>query len=365
VAVVFPELEPLRRNASSPLFGGSDRLALLCASAHILVIDDEALNLRLITNILNHAGYKNVSTLDDARQIESRFEQGSPPDLVMLDLHMPWRNGFALLEYLQPWINDEHLPVLVVTGDASVEARRRALALGARDFVMKPFDVIELTLRVRNQLETRVLYYDVRKQNRALMEVAHGQTQELDDARMEMLERLAVAAEYRDEETSRHTIRVGEMSGRLARELGLGEEEIRLITRAAALHDVGKIGIPDALLTKPSALTDKEMAVMRTHTTIGARILGGSQAPLLQMAEVIALSHHERWDGAGYPQQLAGDAIPLAGRIVGVADTVDAMTNDRPYRQAATMLEAIAEVRLCSGGQFDPAVVQAFVRIME
>lgn len=359
------KLTDLPRISGQPdaLFGGSDRLALLRTAAHILVIDDEEMNLRLITSMLRASGYRCVTTLADPRQLEGRLD-GAAPDLIVLDLHMPLRSGFDVLEALQPWIVAEHLPVIVVTGDPSIESRRHALSLGARDFLEKPFDLIELTLRVRNQLETRLLYQDVRKQNRALREAVHGRTQELEETRIEMLVRLAVAAEYRDDSTSRHTMRVGEMAARLTDAIELGDGNVALMKRAAALHDVGKVGIPDALLLKPTGLMPEETSLMRTHTTIGAHILGGSEAPLLQMAEVIALSHHERWDGLGYPQNLVGDAIPIAGRIVAVADSYDALTNDRPYRRALSSRDAIAEIEACRGTQFDPAVVDAFLRVM-
>lgn len=351
-----------RRQLLEPNFGTTERLNLLRAAAHILIIDDEEVNLRLITRMLHHAGYSCVTTLTDARGLESRMEV-SHPDLVILDLHMPHRDGFDVIEALQPWIVATHLPILVVTGDISSQSRNRALALGARDFLTKPFDLTEMTLRVRNQLETRLLYQDVRKQNRALLEAIHGRTQELEETRIEMLERLAMAAEYRDDNTSRHTGRVGNMSARLAAALGLSTDHVRLMERASALHDVGKIGIPDALLLKPLTLTDDEMAVMRTHTTIGATILGGSHAPLLQLAEVIAISHHERWDGQGYPRQIAGADIPIAGRIVAVADAFDALTNDRPYRRALSVHDGIQEIVAHRGTQFDAMVVDALERI--
>jgi len=282
-----------RTRRADQLFGGLDRLTLLLSAAHVLVVDDEEGNVRLLGSMLKRAGFTNVSTLTDARHVEARF-QTAAPDLVVLDLHMPHRDGFAVLEALEPWIATDHLPVLVITGDVSLDARRRALALGARDFVTKPFDMTEVALRVRNLLETRLLYRDIRKQNRTLLEAVHGRTQELQETRLEMLERLAVAAEYRDDSTGRHTERVGDMAARLAGALGLDQQDQVLLRRAAALHDVGKIGIPDALLLKPDSLSSEEMQVMRTHTTIGAHILGGSHAPLLQLAEVIAGTHHER-----------------------------------------------------------------------
>jgi putative two-component system response regulator len=354
-------LESLSDNSTRTIFRSSTRFDLLRTGAQILVIDDEEMNLRLIRGMLRHAGYHYVTTLTDARVLERQIEL-QPPDLVLVDLHMPHRDGFAVIEALQPWIFDEHLPVLVVSGDGSTEARHRALSLGARDYLTKPFDLTEMTLRVRNQLETRLLYQHVRKQNRTLLEAIHGRTQELEHTRIEMLERLAIAAEYRDDDTSRHTERVGSMSARLATVLGLPPAEVQLIRRASALHDVGKIGIPDALLRKTTGLTGEEMAVMQTHTVIGGSILQGSDAPLLQLAEVIALSHHERWDGGGYPHGRAGNDIPLAGRIVAVADAFDALTNDRPYRRAKSVDEGMREIMRNRGTQFDTTIVDALER---
>lgn len=345
------------------LTGRSDRMNLLLAAAHILILDDEEHNVMLLTSMLHRAGFTCVTGLTDPRQFEGRFE-ASQPDLVILDLHMPYRDGFAILESLAPWIVSQNLPVLFITGDISLDVRVRALSLGARDFVMKPFDLTEVVLRVRNLLETRLLYQDVRKQNRTLLEAVHGRTQQLEETRFEMLARLAIAAEYRDDSTSRHTERVADLAARLGEAIGLPAEEVALLRRAAPLHDVGKIGIPDALLLKPTRLTPEEMHVMRTHTTIGAHILGGSHAPVLQMAESIALSHHERWDGGGYPNRVGGDDIPLPGRLVAVADTFDALTNDRPYRGAFSVGEALDEIKRCRNLQFEARIVEALEHLI-
>ncbi len=348
---------------AATLFGGPQRLSQLFSVARILIVDDEAANVRLLSEMLKRSGFAATVGLSDSRQLERQFET-TQPDLVLLDLHMPHRDGFAVLEALSPWIVAEHLPVCVVTGDMSLEVRRKALALGARDFITKPFDLTEVVLRVRNLLETRLLYQDLRKQNRTLLETVHGRTTELEETRLEMLERLTIAAEYHDDNTSQHTARVGNMSARLAECLMGSTDRIALVRRAAALHDVGKIGIPDALLHKPSGLTQEEMLVVRTHTTIGARILGGSQAPLLTLAESIAFTHHERWDGGGYPQRLRGDAIPIEGRIVAVADTFDALTNNRPYRKARSVRDALIEIEAHSGTQFDATVVDALISVV-
>ncbi len=348
---------------STELFGEPCRLDLLSRAAHIVILDDEILNVTILTTMLERAGFASVTGLTDARDLRALIES-SPPDLVITDLHMPGCDGYGVLEILSDLINTERLPVLVVTGDGSTDARQQALVRGAKDFVTKPYDVVEMLLRVRNLLESRVLYQDLKKQNRTLLESASGNTLEIESTRVEMIERLALAAEYRDDETNEHNRRVGALSAKLAMAIGLTADESGLLQRAAALHDIGKIGIPDALLFKPSGLTVSEVRVMRTHAAIGARILGGSRIPLLQLAETIALTHHERWDGLGYPNGLKGDDIPVPGRIVSVADAFDAMTNNRPYRAALAVDEAIARLYLEYDRQFEGRLIDALERIV-
>lgn len=354
---------PPADRGQTELFGEPDRLALLSQAAHVVIIDDEPANIRLVTRMLQEAGFHSITGVTNPRELPVLLET-SPPDLVILDLHMPEMDGFAVLDMLAPLINTERLPVLVVTGDGSRDARQQALVHGAKDFVTKPFDLVEVLLRVRNLLESRMLFQDLRKQNRTLLETAKGQTRELESTRIEMIERLALAAEYRDEETAEHNQRVGLLSARVAEQIGWTREDAGLLRRAAAMHDVGKIGIPDALLRKPGALTEGELRVMRTHTTIGAHILGGSQVPLLQLAEIVALSHHERWDGSGYPRGLSGTAIPLAGRIVAVADAFDAITSDRPYRPARPAETAMDHLRTLSDQHYERRLVLALEHVL-
>lgn len=349
---------PPDSHCDTELFGEPDRLRLLIQAAHIIVVDDEPLNVRLLTTTLERAGFQSVTGLTDARELQS-LVAASPPDLVITDLHMPDCDGFCVLDILAPLINRERLPVLIITGDGSRDARQKALTLGAKDLVTKPFDLVELQLRVRNLLESRMLFQDLRKQNRTLLASAIGRTQELESSRIEMIERLALAAEYRDDETSQHNTRVGDLSAKLAERIGLTPEEAGLLRRAAALHDIGKIGIPDTLLRKPGTLTESELRVMRTHTSIGARILGGSHSRLLQLAESIAMSHHEWFDGTGYPRGLKGADIPISGRIVAVADAFDAITNDRPYRKARSVEVALAVLREEYNRHYEGRLIEA------
>lgn len=331
--------------------------------ARILIVDDEAANVELLRRVLDRAGFRKVDSTTDPGEAVSLYVQ-TRPDLILLDLHMPHMDGLAVMDRLNQIIEASYLPILMLTGDLSPEARREALSRGAKDFVNKPFNPDEVLLRIRTLLETRFLYLQIQSQNQMLEAKVRERTRELESAQIEIIERLARAAEFRDDNTGQHTERVGHMAALLARELGLTDAQVSLIRRAAPLHDVGKIGIPDAILLKLGNLTPAEFELVKTHTTIGARILSASRFALLRLAEEIAFSHHERWDGAGYAG-LAGDQIPLAGRIVTVADVFDALTQKRPYKPAWPVEEAVAEVDRQRGRQFDPAIVDAFLRIVE
>lgn len=315
--------------------------------------------------VLRRAGYTNIATTNDPRAALQLFTDFQP-DLVLLDLHMPELPGFEVIRQLQGIIPDPgYLPILVLTADITPEARRQALSMGGKDFLAKPFDTTEALQRIRNLLETRFLYLELEDHNRRLEDMVHERTRQLDQLKVEILERLALAAEYRDDTTGEHTERVGQSAAYIAQALGLPEDDVAVIRRAAPLHDIGKIGIPDVILLKPGKLAPNEFEQMKTHTTIGARILSGGHFPLLQMAETVALTHHERWDGTGYTPGLEGDAIPLAGRIVAVADAFDAMTHARSYKVAWPARDAITEVDRQSGCQFDPAVVDAFHHVLQ
>jgi putative two-component system response regulator len=330
--------------------------------ARVFVLDDEPANIEFLDHVLSTEGYTILASTDAGRSAERLDEIA--PDLVILDLMMPGYDGFRFLERVREWLRpDDYLPVLVATGDVSSETRRRALAAGAADFLLKPVSPAEVRLRVRNLLHTRFLHSQLRGQNARLEERVAERTSALDGARQEMLNRLARAAEFRDDQTGQHTQRVGRLAARMAQVLRIRPDHVDLIRKAAPLHDVGKIGIPDSILLKAGRLTVEERTVMETHTDIGARILSGSDDPLLRLAEQIALTHHERWDGAGYPRGLQGKAIPLSGRIVMVADVFDSLTHVRPYKRAWTVREALAEIRAGAGGQFDPAVVEALLRV--
>jgi putative two-component system response regulator len=276
---------------------------------------------------------------------------------------MPHVDGLEVMQQLSDIAEATYLPILILSADVTPEARRDALSRGAKDFLNKPFQPDEILLRIKTLLETRLLYLQIQSQNHVLEAKVRERTRALEEAQMEIVERLAVAAEFRDDNTGQHTQRVGQMSALLAKQLGMADAQVSLVRRAAPLHDVGKIGVPDKILLKLGTLTEEEFAIVKTHTVIGARILSGGKFPLLRLAEEIAFSHHERWDGSGYAG-LSGTDIPLAGRIVAVADVFDALTQQRPYKPAWSIGEAIAEIERQRGQQFDPGVVDAFLRIV-
>jgi putative two-component system response regulator len=332
--------------------------------SRILIVDDEPANVALLERILTNHGYTNLKAVSDSRRTLDQYKAFAP-DIILLDLHMPHLDGFTVMRQLQPFLaTGPFLPILVLTADVTSETRERALVNGAKDFLVKPFDAVEVILRIENLLETRRLHRALYHENRVLDERVRARTLDLEDSRLETLERLAIAAEYRDDDTRGHIRRVGENAMHLARALNLPDDQVEMLRRAAPLHDLGKIGVPDAILLKPGKLTPQEFEVMKTHTTIGANILSGARSPLLQLAEVIARSHHERWDGTGYAR-MEGDKIPFAGRIIAVVDTFDALTNERPYKPAWSVDDAAAEIARQSGRHFDPHIAEAFLDVLE
>ena len=331
--------------------------------ARFLIVDDEPANVSVLTQMLEEWDATQVVGTTDARavfELMSSFQ----PDIILLDLMMPRLNGFEVMEQLKPLVApNDFLPILILTADNSENTKRQALKCGATDFLTKPFDAVELSLRLGNLLNRRFLHRRLCEQNRDLDCKVRQRTEQLEQAEIDSVECLAVAAEYRDDDTGQHTQRVACTATLIARELGLNQKHISLIERAAPLHDVGKIGIPDNILLKPGKLTPEEFDIMKTHAAIGSSIMARHHTPLLQLASAIALTHHERWDGTGYPHRLAGEQIPIEGRILAVADVFDALTHERPYKQAWPVDEAIAEIERQSGRQFDPRVVDVFLSL--
>lgn len=326
--------------------------------ARILIVDDEPSSLALLRQVLAPTGYHNLLTLSDSRRAIAVIEEWDP-DLVLLDLHLPNSEGIALLDNIRHELKLPELPIVVITADSSTRARMAALEAGATDFLLKPIDTFEVTLRVRNLLRLRKLHRELIEQTTLLELRVAERTAELAASQREILQRLALASEYRDDMTGRHTERVGALSVRIATQLGLPADQIEIIRFATPLHDIGKIAIPDHILLKPGPLTALEYEEVKLHVTVGASILSGGTSPILQMAEQVALTHHERWDGSGY-LGLAKFQIPHAARIVAVPDVFDALISVRPYKEAWPVDQAVTEIVRLSGAHFDPDVIEAF-----
>lgn len=333
------------------------------AEARIMVVDDDAPNVELLERILEPEGYRHVEAVTDPRVALSSCNE-HPPDLLLLDLRMPHVDGLEVIHNLRNGLAPQDFPaIIVLTSDNSRKAKQEALASGAFDFISKPLSPYEVRLRVANAVDHRLLQRALVRQNEALERMIEVRTDELEDARIQILERLAIAAEFHDPDTAAHTRRVGELSGRIAGRMELPRRRVELLRRAAPLHDVGKIGVSSDLLRKSGPLTEEEFQHVKLHTTIGARILSGSRIELLDMAADVALFHHERWDGGGYPAGAGGEAIPLEARIVSLADVFDSLTHVRPYKRAWSVFETLKEIEREAGSKFDPTVVEAFLDV--
>jgi putative two-component system response regulator len=331
--------------------------------ASIVVVDDELSIVRFLSRALNEAGYLRVQGFTDPSEVPAYLDRVTP-DLVVLDLCMPGMDGFEVLQDISRRLpQDSFLPVLVVSGMDDLESKLRAIRAGAKDFLPKPINVQEFLVHVYSLLDTRFLSLRLNETRSSLQGLVQAKTLELRQAHLETLERLGRVAEIRDDATGQHTNRVGRLSALIAQELHLPQEEVELIMRAAPLHDVGKIAISDQVLLKNGSFGAEEREIMQEHVLLGAELLSGGKSEIMQTAEQIALCHHERWDGQGYPRGLSGEAIPLLARIVAVADAFDALTHVRPYKEAWTVPEAVSEIERERGWQFDPDVVDALVRV--
>ncbi|MBD3610532.1 MAG: response regulator [Gammaproteobacteria bacterium] len=335
-------------------------------AAKILIVDDQPANVMLLEKMLSSVGFNFVHSTTDPRTVLDMYQEYHY-DLILLDISMPHLNGFDVMELLNQADkdSDDYVAILVLTAQTDRETRIKSLELGAKDFLTKPFDRMEVLNRIRNMLEVRLLHNQLRDQNKILENKVRERTQELNETRMEVIRRLGRAAEYRDNETGLHIIRMSKYSQRLASATGMTDIQAEDILNASPMHDIGKIGIPDSILLKPGKLDADEWATMQTHTTIGAEILSGHTSSLMQMASEIALAHHEKWDGSGYPHKLSGEAIPLTARVVAIADVFDALTTERPYKKAWSIEDAITFLHEQRGMHFQPDLVDLFNDILD
>lgn len=348
----------------------------------IAIVDDEPINCKLVRKYLSMAGYTSFATITESTEAMATFER-EQPDLILMDLMMPEVSGLDLLGMVRASDALARVPVLILTAAHDAETKARALQAGATDFLGKPFDSHELLARVRNALVLKQQTDELAQSVSQLAARVRERTAELTMTQLELVHCLGRAAECRDNDTGNHVVRVGRYSGIIARAMNLDADHCELIEHAAPLHDIGKIGIPDSILLKPDRLSPderdwmqrhavigkevlqpvaaEEVGIWRAHADNGAKIIGGAKFKLLAVARTIALTHHEKWDGTGYPLGLKGTDIPLEGRIVAVADVFDALSSKRPYKAAIPLDECFARLAADRGTHFDPDVLDAFL----
>jgi len=348
----------------------------------IMIIDDEQLVIKVVRRFLQSEGYENFVTLTQSTGAVERMEQ-EQPDVVLLDVMMPEISGLDILRERRRIPSLQLTPFIILSGSQDLEVKQEALEHGATDFLGKPVEKIELTLRVKNSLLLKQQYKDLEVHAHELEQEVQDRTRQLERSREQILQCLARAAEYRDNETGRHVVRVGKYARVVAERLGLPKEFCGQIELAAQLHDLGKIGIPDSILLNPGKLSEEEFAVMKRHCEIGreildpfaademeelrqnksdpARLPSNIRSPLLVLAAKIAQTHHEKWDGTGYPLALKGEQIPIEGRITSVSDVYDALCSVRPYKEGFSVEQALRIMLAERGTRFDPKVLDAFV----
>ena len=337
--------------------------------AKVLVVDDEERNLRLMEAMLIPLGHEVLMASNGLEAIDMAVSQD--PDLILLDIMMPKMDGFQVVQRLKELQEQRSIPIVMVTALKDVEDRVRALEVGADDFLSKPVDKTELTARVKSLIKVKAYHDHLIHYQKQLEEEVAERTRQLEGAfkkikitSIETILRLSKAAEYKDEDTGSHIHRMSNYTAVVARRMGLSEKTIESVLYASPMHDVGKIGIPDRILLKPGKLEKDEWEIMKLHTLFGGRILEGGTG-FIQLAKVIALTHHEKWDGSGYPNGLIGNKIPLAGRIVAIADVFDALTSKRPYKEAFSVEKSLDIIRENRGTHFDPTVVDAFFDVID
>ena len=360
----------------------SESMKELAPTVRVMIVDDDPISVKVVQRYLEKTGYTDFVTTNDPLRTLSLIETHRP-HVLLLDIMMPQMNGFEVLELIRKTKSNLELPVIVLTGSDDPETKLRSLELGATDILGKPVDPSELTVRVRNAAMINAAHQQQVRYAEDLAQQVRQRTAELYKAHEELVLSLARAAEFRDDDTGRHVVRVGRYVRSICLELGMSMDDSILHEQAAQMHDVGKIGIPDSILLKPGKLdpeefdqiklhtdygrhvfeqcTDDERNVLRNHTVYGAQILNVSSSPVIRLAHEIAISHHEKWNGKGYPYGLSREDIPLSGRITAVADVFDALSSERPYKKAFPIEKCFAILDEERGEHFDPRVVDAFV----
>jgi len=317
----------------------------------VLVVDDTPENIQILNGVLRP--YYKVKAAPNGEKALKIVQSTTQPDIILLDIMMPDIDGYEVCRRLKANPATQKIPIIFVTAMSEAEDEKKGLDLGAVDYITKPINPAIVLARVR----THLALYD---QTRELEKKVQERTAELQSTRLEIIRRLGRAAEYKDNETGLHVIRMGHYSRIIATHINANEEWVECLFNAAPMHDIGKIGIPDANLLNPNKLSDEEWEMMRKHPEFGAEIIGDNDSELLKMAKEIALNHHEKWDGSGYPQGLKGEKIPLTARIIAIADVFDALTTKRPYKEAWPVEHAISFIDEKSGSHFDPELVIAF-----
>ncbi len=353
----------------------------LVNNAKILIVDDEKLNIEVVQGYLEQEGYRNFFRTTDATKAIELIQQVQP-DVVLLDVMMPQVGGLEILAKMREDEKMYHIPVIILTACTGTETKLEALRLGPSDFLAKPVDACELILRLRNVLTVKSFQDHLANYSRELEDKVRIRTLELLESRQRIVHCLARAAEFRDDDTGHHVIRVGKYAAVIAQNLGFTPDQVDLIEQAAQLHDIGKIGIPDSVLLKEGKLeplefdfvkrhcsfgssiinpmSAKEHDVYQGHTNLGAQLLEYGGFPVMELAGIIAQTHHEKWDGTGYPLGLAGEDIPIEGRITAVADVFDALSTKRPYKPAFSREKCFKIMEEGRGTHFDPRVLDAF-----
>lgn len=376
-------IDPASGHVPDPSIEVGELEDMVANTSKIMIVDDEPTNILIVEKHLYEVGYRYFIKVHDATKAMSMIRKETP-DLILLDIVMPGISGIEILQSIRTDDKAKQTPVIIVSAVSDAEMKKEVLRLRVSDFVSKPVDPHDLSLRVRNALIVKAHQDHLANQAKELEKQVRQRTAELAASRQDVILCLARAAEFRDNETGNHVVRVGRYVGVIAEALGFSDERVKILEQAAQLHDVGKIGVPDAILLKPGKLEpdefeqmkkhsgygrkiiqrlpDSEWDALKRHAEIGAKLLNIVRSPVIELAASIALTHHERWDGTGYPLGLAGDDIPIEGRMTAVADVFDALSSKRPYKPAYSRKKCFQMMEDLRGKQFDPKILDAFFR---